>query len=99
MLSGITGGDTALEVPADRINHGFVLGNKLMFGTVNASRDDFVRGVDDIIKAESIYPGWLTRLLTTPIPGLDDPGAVLRHLMEDREAIKVYVDLERAIDA
>src|SRR5439155_15154310 len=38
VLSGITGGDTALEVPADRINHGFVLGNKLMFGTVNASR-------------------------------------------------------------
>ncbi len=26
------------------INQGFVLGNKVMVGTVNASRDDFVRG-------------------------------------------------------
>lgn len=30
--------------PADHINQGFVLGNKLAFGSVNASRADFERG-------------------------------------------------------
>ena len=93
--SSITSGDGSLEVPGDRINRQFVLGNKVMVGTVNASRDDFLRGVDDMVKAEAFFPGWLGRLLTTPIQGLGDPEAVISHLMEDREAIKVFVDLEQ----
>ena len=46
VLASVTGGDRKAEVPTDRINQGFVLGNKVMVGTVNASRDDFERGVD-----------------------------------------------------
>ena len=75
------------------INQGFVLGNKVMVGTVNASRDDFVRGVDDLVKAEALYPGWLGRLLTTPIASLDDYEAMLRALTEDTDAIKVYMEV------
>src|SRR6516162_8843376 len=37
VLSSVTGGDRKVEVPADRINLGFVLGNKVMVGTVNAN--------------------------------------------------------------
>ena len=54
------------------INQGFVLGNKVMVGTVNASPNDFRSGVDDLIKAEAIYPGWLGQLLTHPIHGLEN---------------------------
>jgi threonine dehydrogenase-like Zn-dependent dehydrogenase len=36
VLSSITGGDRKVEIPADRINLNFVLGNKVMVGTVNA---------------------------------------------------------------
>jgi threonine dehydrogenase-like Zn-dependent dehydrogenase len=54
VLSGVTGGDTRIEVPADRINQGFVLGNKVMVGTVNASRADFVAGVADLHQAEAL---------------------------------------------
>jgi len=54
-------------VRGDAINQIFVLGHKVMVGTVNASRDDFVRGVDDLVKAEAMFPGWLARLLTTPV--------------------------------
>jgi threonine dehydrogenase-like Zn-dependent dehydrogenase len=93
ILSSVTGGDTKVEVNADRINQGFVLGNKVMVGTVNASRTDFVNGVTDLIKAEAIYPGWLKKLLTTPIKGLENYAAMLRHLEEDKEAIKVYVEV------
>jgi threonine dehydrogenase-like Zn-dependent dehydrogenase len=96
VLASITGGSRKVEVPADAINQGFVLGNKVMVGTVNASRDDFVRGVDDLVKSEALYPGWLERLLTTPVHGLENHAELLRRLTEDPDAIKVYLELDRA---
>ena len=93
VLASITGGDRTAEIPSDRINQGFVLGNKVMVGTVNASPSDFRTGVDDLIKAEAIYPGWLRQLLTTPIKGLGRYDEMIRALTEDRDAIKVYVEV------
>ena len=99
VLASVTGGDRNVEVPVDRINQGFVLGNKVMVGTVNASRGDFERGVDDLVKAEAFYPGWLEQLLTTPIDGLEHWDEMLRALQEDRDAIKVYVEVARDRDS
>jgi glucose 1-dehydrogenase len=93
ILSGITGGDTKAEVNTDKINQSFVLGNKVMVGTVNASQADFVSGVNDMVKAEALYPGWLKKLLTTKIHGLENYAEMLHHLIEDKEAIKVYVEV------
>src|SRR4051794_10236792 len=93
VLSSITGGDRKVEVNSDRINQSFVLGNKVMVGTVNASAADFRSGVDDLIKAEALYPGWLAQLLTTPIPGLESHEQMIRELTENRDAIKVYVEV------
>src|ERR671938_1071521 len=78
VLASITGGDRKVEINSDRINQSFVLGNKVMFGTVNASPADFRSGVDDLIKAEAIYPGWLKQLLTTPIHGLESYDEMIR---------------------
>jgi len=36
-MVSVTGGSRQLEVPADKINLGFVLGNKVAFGSVNAT--------------------------------------------------------------
>jgi hypothetical protein len=66
VLTGISGADRAIEVPGDRILTGFVLGNKVAVGTVNANREHFERGVQDVALAEMQYPGWLKRLLTHP---------------------------------
>jgi len=93
VLSSITGGDRTAEIPSDTINQGFVLGNKVMVGTVNASPADFRSGVDDLIKAEALFPGWLEQLLTTPIHGLENYEEMIRALTEDRDAIKVYVEV------
>jgi threonine dehydrogenase-like Zn-dependent dehydrogenase len=95
VLSSITGGDRTAEIRSDAINQSFVLGNKVMVGTVNASSADFRSGVDDLIKAEAIYPGWLAQLLTTPIRGLEHYDEMIRALTEDRDAIKVYVEVAR----
>jgi glucose 1-dehydrogenase len=93
VLASITGGDRKTEINSDRINQGFVLGNKVMVGTVNAAPADFRSGVDDLIKAEALYPGWLAKLLTTPVRGLENYREMIRRLTEDRDAIKVYVEV------
>lgn len=93
VLASITGGERTAEIQSDRINQGFVLGNKVMVGTVNAAPADFRSGVDDLIKAEAIYPCWLTQLLTTPIAGLENFDQMIRELTENRDAIKVYVEV------
>ncbi|MPZ14464.1 MAG: alcohol dehydrogenase catalytic domain-containing protein [Chloroflexi bacterium] len=93
VLASVTGGDRKVEFNADTINQGFVLGNKVMVGTVNASRADFLSGVTDLIKAEALFPGWLGKLLTTPVRGLEQYEEMVRHLSENREAIKVYVQV------
>lgn len=45
---GVDGTDRTVEVPADKINLQFVLGNKVMVGTVNANREYFELGVRDM---------------------------------------------------
>jgi hypothetical protein len=53
-------------VPAAKINLEFVLGNKVMVGTVNRNREYFEAAVRDLTMAEAQYPGWVARLLTHP---------------------------------
>jgi len=93
VLTSITGGDRRIEVPADRINLDFVLGNKVMVGTVNASRRDFEEGVRDMAQAELQYPGWLSRLLTHPVKGLENYATLFEHLAGANGAIKVYCEV------
>jgi threonine dehydrogenase-like Zn-dependent dehydrogenase len=93
VLSSVTGGDRKVEVPADRINLDFVLGNKVMVGTVNANREYFESGVRDMAQAEAEYPGWLPQLLTNPVKGLENFTELFQQLTGDRSAIKVYCEV------
>jgi threonine dehydrogenase-like Zn-dependent dehydrogenase len=93
VLTSITGGSHTLEVPADRINLEFVLGNKVMVGSVNASRENFETGVRDMAQAEAEYPGWLRRLLTDPIRGLQNYGELFDRLQNPNGAIKIYCEV------
>ena len=93
VLSSVTGGDRRVEVPADKINLDFVLGNRLMVGTVNANREYFESGVRDLALAEAQYAGWLQRLLTHPIKGLDNFKQAFETLEKAKDAIKVYYEV------
>jgi threonine dehydrogenase-like Zn-dependent dehydrogenase len=93
VLSSVTGGDRTIEVPADRINLEFVLGNKVMVGTVNANREYFEMGVKDMAQAELQYPGWLGRLLTHPVKGLENWRQLFETLTGAQGAIKVYCEV------
>jgi glucose 1-dehydrogenase len=93
VLSSVTGGDRTVEVPADRINLQFVLGNKVMVGTVNANREYFEMGVRDMAQAEAQYPGWLGRLLTHPVKGLELYQELFEKLTTAKGAIKIFCEV------
>jgi glucose 1-dehydrogenase len=93
VMMSVTGGERKLEIPADKINLGFVLGNKVAVGSVNANREYFETGVKDLADAELSYPGWLARLLTHPVEGLENYETLLKTLTEAKGAIKVYCDV------
>ena len=93
VLSSVTGGDRRIEVPSDAINLGFVLGNKVMVGTVNASREDFDAGVRDLAMIEAQNPGWLSRLLTHRIVGLEGYREISPSLSGGSRSIKVFVEV------
>ncbi len=96
VLSSVTGGDRTVEVPGDKINLEFVLGNKVMVGTVSAGRSDYDLGVKDLVLAEAEYPGWLPRLLTHPVKGLENCAELFQKLTAATDAIKVYCEIADA---
>ena len=93
VLLSVTGGDRRCEVPADKLNLDFVLGNRVMLGSVNASREHFEAGVRDMIHAESAYPGFLKSLLTHPVKGLDRVDELFDKLTTAKNAIKIYCEV------
>lgn len=93
VLSSVTGGEKMVEVPADKINLDFVLGNKVMVGTVNANREYFESGVKDLSAAVLEYGDWLRRLLTHRVVGLERYEELFEHLTKSKDAIKVYCEI------
>jgi threonine dehydrogenase-like Zn-dependent dehydrogenase len=91
--TSVTGGLQHVEVPSDKVNLDWVLGNKLLLGSVNANREHFEMGIKDLAHGEVLFPGVLSRILTTPIRGLDNYQQMMRTLVDDTTALKVYVEV------
>lgn len=91
--SSVTGGSSDVTVPADKINLEWVLGNKLLVGTVNGNRYHFEDGIASMALGEAMFPGVTEKILTTPVAGFEDPAEIMRLLVEDKEALKVYVEV------
>ena len=97
ILSSVTGGDRKIEVPSDKINQAFVLGNRVMVGTVNAGREHFKMGVSDLALSEAMFGGWLAKMLTHKVEGLENYEKVFDILnnASDYGAIKVYFEVNK----
>jgi len=89
----ITGADRKHEMPTDKINIDWVLGNKLLLGSVNANREHFEMGIRDLALGEMMYPGVIERILTNPVNGLDNYQEMMRLLVEEKSALKVFVNV------
>lgn len=91
--TSITGGNHQVTIPADKINLQWVLGNKLLVASVNANRRHFELGLQALSHAELTYPGVTQQILTHPLPGLDHYQEMMRLLVEDKDALKVFVNV------
>jgi len=93
--TSITGANRTTEVPSDKINIEWVLGNKLLLGSVNANREHFEMGIKDLAMGEMMFPGVLERILTNPVDGLDNYQEMMRLLVEEKNALKVFVNVAK----
>lgn len=93
--TSVTGGMKVLadDFPSDKVNLEWVLGNKLLVGSVNGNRDHFKKGIADLALSEVTYPGVTEKILTTPIDGFERPAEIMDMLENDKSALKVYVSI------
>ena len=89
ILSSVTGGSTSVEVDLATWNREMVLGNRVVFGTVNAGRGHFEAGARDLEITEERIPGWLGRLITRRLPFTDVATALVRR-PEDIKTVLVF---------
>lgn len=98
ILASVTGGERTTDaVPSDKINQMFVLGNRVMVGTVNANREHFEAGVKDLALCEAMYAGWLSRMLTHKVEGLENYEKIFDILENSSiyKAIKAYFEVKK----
>ena len=89
-LLGVSGGSQDIWVDAVEFNNRMVLGNRLVFGSVNASLVDFQSGAEHIQQINQMWPGILERMLTRRA-SLDDFPAAFDRRPND---IKVVIEME-----
>ncbi len=87
-LTSITGGNKYKNVPADKMNLDFVLGNKCVFGTVNANYEDYSDGIKFFEMFEKHWPGLAGKLITKRLP----VERFKEGFEKSREDIKTVID-------
>ncbi len=92
--TSITGGKHEVTLDAAKINLEWVLGNKLLVSSVNGNRRHFELGIQALSHGEHTYPGVTERILTHPVAGLDNYKEMMK-ILEDKEALKVYVNVAK----
>jgi threonine dehydrogenase-like Zn-dependent dehydrogenase len=88
-ILGVTSGSRRLDIPCDLLNQEMVLKNKCIIGSVNASRADFVTGIDRLQEMERDFPGLLGEMMTDRLTMEQVPGLNFSTL-----TVKAVVDLE-----
>jgi glucose 1-dehydrogenase len=64
-LTGVSSGGRTLAFDAGEVNREMVLGNAVVFGSVNANRRHYETGAEALSKADA---AWLARLVTRRVP-------------------------------
>lgn len=86
VLTGLSGGQHSVPVPASAINDSLVLENDALVGSVNASLANYQQAADALAKADQ---DWLRRLITRTVPLTRWTEALDRQ----PDDVKVVVDL------
>lgn len=89
-LTSITGGNSESTLPLERINLDFVLGNKVMVGAVNASKEDYERGLKDIKSFEEKWPDLMSKLITRRVKPESHKEALEKRTGDIKTVIEFY---------
>jgi len=89
VLTGIPGGDRPLQLDGADLIRRLVLGNQIMIGSVNASRDHFQMAVDDLHHARLAWGDHVAQLVTHHCAYTDFQNALTRH---EPDEIKVVLE-------
>ena len=92
LLTSVTSHPVVVPVDLAAWNQSFVLGNRVMVGTVNSAPVHFAAGVALLARAHAELPEWADRLITHRIDGLD-PVAIADRLRLRGDAIKTVVHI------
>ncbi|HKN96632.1 MAG TPA: glucose 1-dehydrogenase, partial [Pseudonocardiaceae bacterium] len=87
VLTGLSGANRSIEVPASAINDSLVLENDALVGSVNASLDNYRQAAAALAAAD---PEWLRQLITRRVPLAKWTEALDRQ----PDDVKVVVDLQ-----
>ena len=88
-LLGISGGNREITVPGAQINLEMVLGNELIFGSVNANRRYFEMGVEHFAVFERKWPGAMQKLITRRVSIHDYASALERRQQDVKTVIEI----------
>jgi threonine dehydrogenase-like Zn-dependent dehydrogenase len=90
VLASVTEVGRKWEMDLGAWNRQMVLGNRLVFGSVNAARRHFEAAVRDLATAEERLPGWMGRLVTRRLPFIEATRALEREPAD----IKTVIDFD-----
>ena len=65
----------------------------MLVASVNGNRRHFELGIKDLAHGQALFPGVTEQILTNPVQGLDSYQEMMRLLVSDKNALKVYVNV------
>jgi threonine dehydrogenase-like Zn-dependent dehydrogenase len=89
VLTGIPAGDRPLQIQGSELIRRLVLGNQVMIGSVNASRDHFQMAIDDLQHAWLQWRDHVEKLISHRYPYTDFLAAFQHHSQDE---IKVVLE-------
>lgn len=89
-MTGVSSGGRTLRFDAGEVNREMVLGNAVVFGSVNANRRHYETGAEALSNANR---GWLARLITRRVP-LESFTESLQRRPDDVKAVIAFAGLE-----
>lgn len=68
VLTGIPGGSWPVKIDGSTLIQQMVLKNQIMLGSVNASMNDFKKGIEELVLANEKFPDAIHKVITDKIP-------------------------------
>jgi threonine dehydrogenase-like Zn-dependent dehydrogenase len=94
ILTGVPAEGVTVEMDGGRVLRDLVLRNQVVFGTVNAARQDYVAAIEQLERFMTLFPQSVRRLITRRAP-LTEAVAML----QQADGIKNVVQIDQSLAA